>query len=132
MKEIMPDSIKLLQNLLDYCSVKNKVLAKNIANIGTENYNRQDVAFKDVLNENMGTFLKTSESQHLSAMQTETSNNSRYETVNDKSEEMDSGINNVNIEREMSELAENALRFKFASRKVGDYYKSIQSVIKGA
>lgn len=127
----MPESIKLLQNLLDYCSVKNKVIAKNIANIGTENYSRQDVEFKDVLNENMGTFLKTSESQHISALQTDPTNNSKYEIVNDESEEMDSGINNVNIEREMSELAENALRFKFASKKVGDYYRSIQSVIKG-
>ena len=50
---------------------------------------------------------------------------------NDESEEMVSGSNNVNIEREMSELAENTLRFKFASKKVGEYYRSMQNVIKG-
>jgi hypothetical protein len=44
---------------------------------------------------------------------------------------MESGINNVNIEKEMSELAENTLRYKFASRKVGDYYRTLQKVIKG-
>jgi flagellar basal-body rod protein FlgB len=132
MKEIMPDSVKLLQNLLDYCSVKNKVIAKNIANIGTENYNRQDVEFKDVFNQNMGAYLKTTEAQHMTTLQTSGQENSQYEVIDDKNADMDSGVNNVNIEREMSELAENALRFKFATKKVGDYYKTIQGVIKGA
>jgi flagellar basal-body rod protein FlgB len=55
----MPETVKILQNLLDYCSVKNKVIAKNIANIGTENYKREDVAFKDVLADNVNSLLET-------------------------------------------------------------------------
>ena len=127
----MPESIKLLQNLLDYCSVKNNVIAKNISNIGTENYKREDVVFKDMLDENVSSILKTDNEKHFSSLQINNSNGSKYETVYDNSTEMDSGVNNVNIEREMSELAENTLRFKFASKKVGEYYKNIQSVIKG-
>ena len=127
----MPESIKLLQNLLDYCSVKNNVIAKNISNIGTGNYKREDVVFKDMLDENVSSFLKTDNEKHLGSLQMNNSNDSRFETVYDNSTEMDSGVNNVNIEREMSELAENTLRFKFASKKVGEYYKNIQSVIKG-
>jgi flagellar basal-body rod protein FlgB len=42
---------------------------------------------------------------------------------------MESGINNVNIEKEMSDLAENTLRFKFATKKVAEYYKTIQNVL---
>jgi flagellar basal-body rod protein FlgB len=131
MKVFMPDSIKLLQNLLDYCSVKNKVIAKNLANIGTEKYNREDVEFKDMLNENIGEVLKTDDPRHISMLRTDNSFDSKYEVTEDKSTDNDSGVNNVNIEREMSEMAENALRFRFASKKVSDYYKSIQSVIKG-
>ena len=127
----MPDSIKLLQNLLDYCSVKNKVIAKNIANIGTENYNREDVTFKNMLNENIGEVLRTNDPKHIGTLRTENSLDSNYDIIEDKSEDMESGINNVNIEKEMSELAENALRFRFASKKVGDYYKLMQTVIKG-
>ncbi len=126
----MPETIKLLQNLLDYCSVKNKVIAKNIANIGTEKYNREDVEFKDILNENMGEILRTDNPKHIDMLRTDDSFGSNYKITEDKSTDMDSGINNVNIEQEMSELAENALRFKFAALKIGDYYKSIQSVIK--
>jgi flagellar basal-body rod protein FlgB len=127
----MPSSVKLLQNLLDYCSVKNNVIAKNISNIGTENYKREDVVFKDLLDENVNSFLKTSNEKHLSTLRMNNSDDSKYEHSFDDSDAMDSGVNNVNIEREMTELAENTLRYKFASRKIGDYYRNIQSVIKG-
>lgn len=127
----MPESIKLLQNLIDYCSVKNKVIAKNLANIGTENYNREDVEFKDVLNQNIGDLLKTDDPRHINSLRTDNSFDSKYKIIEDKSKDMESGVNNVNLETEMSELAENTLRFKFASQKVGEYYKLIQGVIKG-
>ncbi|MFA7229061.1 MAG: flagellar basal body rod protein FlgB [Melioribacteraceae bacterium] len=127
----MPTSVKLLQNLLDYCAVKNNVIAKNISNIGTENYRREDVVFKDVLNENVNSILKTSNGKHLSIVAGNNSADSKFEHILDENTEMESGINNVNIDQEMTELAENTLRFKFASRKVGDYYRNIQNVIKG-
>jgi len=127
----MPSSVKLLTNLLDYCAEKNKVIAKNIANIGTENYRRQDVVFKDILNESTGSLLKKTNPKHLDSFQINPEGNSKFEYIEDNSQEMESGINNVNIEKEMSELAENTLRYKFASRKVGDYYRTLQKVIKG-
>ncbi len=127
----MPSSVKLLTNLLDYCSEKNKVIAKNIANIGTENYRRQDVVFKDILNESADSLLKKTNPKHLDSLQINPKGNSKFEYIEDNSQEMESGINNVNIEKEMSELAENTLRYKFASRKVGDYYRTLQKVIKG-
>jgi flagellar basal-body rod protein FlgB len=127
----MTSSVKLLQNLLDYYSEKNRVIAKNISNIGTENYKRQDVLFKEALNERTNSILKATNQKHLGGVQGSPESNSTFEHVNDQSEDMASGENNVNIEREMSELAENALRYKFASRKVGDYYRNLQNVIKG-
>jgi len=126
----MAEPIKILQNLLDHCVVKNKVIANNISNIGTENYKREDVVFRDVLTENVNSLLKTSDQRHISGLSPNSSMDSKYELVEDDSQEMDSGINNVNIEKEMSELAENSLRFKFASNRVSDYFKTIQNVIK--
>lgn len=127
----MPTSVKLLTNLLDYCTEKNRVIANNIANIGTENYRRQDVVFKEILNESSTSLMKKTESKHMEGIKDSQLTNQKYEYIEDQSTEMDSGANNVNIEKEMSELAENTLRFKFASRKVGDYYKLMQRVIKG-
>ncbi len=127
----MASSVKLLQNLLDYCSEKNRVIAKNISNIGTENYKRQDVLFKKALNESTNSILKATNQKHLGGVQGSPESSSTFEYVDDKSEDMASGENNVNIEREMSELAENTLRYKFAARKIGSHYRNIQNVIKG-
>jgi len=127
----MASTVKLLSNLLDYCTEKNRVIAKNISNLATEGYKRQDVIFKDVLNESSNTLMKSSNSKHILSMQNPTTGTKKFEYVNDESSDMVSGINNVNIEREMSELAENTLRFRFASKKVGDSYRTLQNVIKG-
>ncbi|MGK9367405.1 flagellar basal body rod protein FlgB [Melioribacter sp. Ez-97] len=127
----MGNSIKLLENLLDYCVVKNKVIANNIANIHTENYKREDVEFKNLLEENSNSLLRTTESKHLRMINDPLERQNRFRVVIDDSSESLSGINNVNIEQEMAELAENTLRFKFASKKVGEYYKMIQKVING-
>ena len=128
----MPETVKILQNLLDYCTVKNKVIAKNIANIGTENYKREDVTFKDILNDNVNSLLKTSNDKHIAGLHVESSNHPQFEFTENQSDEMDSGINNVNIEKEMTDLAENTLRYQFATKKVSEYYKVIQNVLSEA
>jgi flagellar basal-body rod protein FlgB len=120
-------SIKLLENLIDFCSLKNKVISKNIANVGTQNYKREDVQFKSFMVE-LNSAVKLTNEKHIEAAQQD---NPFYELSRDKEKEMLSGINNVDIDKEMSQLAENTLLFKFASRKIGDYYRGLQNVIKG-
>jgi flagellar basal-body rod protein FlgB len=119
--------IKSLEKFIDYCSTKNKVISKNIANIGTENYKRQDVDFKSILDNNMGQ-MRTTNSKHLKLPE---NNKPEFEISKDNSLENVSGVNNVDIDREMSELAANSIQFRFASRKIGDYYRGLQNVIKG-
>jgi len=118
--------IKILENLLDYTSLRNKIISKNIANLGTDGYKREDVDFKGMFAENL-TALKTTEPRHIAA------DNIESESIvnTDNSQDMVSGINNVNIDEEMAELAKNSIQFKFASQRTGNYFKLIQSVIKG-
>lgn len=120
-------NIKLLENFISYCSLKNKVISKNIANIGTEDYNRQDVVFKTLLTENLNAAVKTTDSKHFGSP--ELSKN--VEIVVDKTKTEFTGINNVDVDQEMAELAENQIRFKFASRKLNSYFRTLQGVIKG-
>ncbi len=127
----MSSTIKLLENLLNYCTIKNKVIANNIANVNTENYKREDVSFKNLLKENSESILKTTNIKHLPSINTVQGDNPEFQIIYDESSENISGINNVNIEKEMAELAENTLRFKFASKKFGDYYRTLQNVIRG-
>ncbi len=128
----MPIStIKLLEDYSSYCAEKNKILSENIANIGTENYQRKDVVFKNMLNDNMNSMLVTNDSTHIGSIQPNNNDEKSYQIITDKSKDDVSGINNVDIDKEMSELAENTLNFQFAAKKISDYYKNLQNVIKG-
>ncbi len=122
-------TIKLLENFANYCALKNKVIAQNIANVGTENYHTQDVEFKNVLNDNMTALLKTDDTRQFGANPSDEIPS--YNVVTDKNNEDVSGVNNVDIDKQMSELAVNNLNFQFTSKKIGDYFRNIQMVIKG-
>lgn len=123
------ENIKMLENYLAFCAAKNKVINKNIANVGTKDYKREDVAFKDLLQENINSSLKTTNDKHLGANNTEDVPGG-FEVVNDKNSDMASGVNNVDIDNEMADLAENSIKYKFAAKKIGTFYRDIQEAIK--
>lgn len=123
-------NIQLLEKFIDYCSVKNKTISRNIANIGTSNYSRQDVSFDEILSENVNNRLITDNPKHI-PLSTMDNTGMDISVVKDGKTEGTSEVNNVNLEKEMSELAKNSLNFKFASKKLGSYYRDIQSAIKG-
>jgi flagellar basal body rod protein FlgB len=41
------------------------------------------------------------------------------------------GVNNVDLDNEMAELAKNQIRFKFSSRLIADAFRGIQRSIRG-
>jgi flagellar basal-body rod protein FlgB len=100
--------------------------------MGTENYRREDVVFNNIFSESMSSALKATESKHINASAVDGQGMQNFEVVSDDSNENISGVNNVDIDKEMGELAENTLKFKFVSKKMGDYYKELQEVIRGS
>jgi flagellar basal-body rod protein FlgB len=131
-KEMPVSVIKQLETFANFCVEKNKVISKNIANTGTENYRREDVVFKNILSESMSSALKGTESKHFGVSAGDDQSAQNFEVVLDNSNGNNFGANNVDIDKEMAELADNTLKFKFVSKKLGDYYRSIQEVIKGS
>jgi flagellar basal-body rod protein FlgB len=128
----MPEpTIQVLQKLVSYSALRQKTISKNIANISTENYQREEVRFNDLLSEQMNSNLKATESRHFDKTNNSESS-SVYTVVKDNSPELSSGVNNVNIEKEMADLAENSLMYKFAAKRLSSYFKTLQSVIKGS
>ena len=125
---MQPTEIKSLEKFINYCAAKNSVISKNIANIGTENYKREDVEFSKILNENVDNMMKTTNPKHMLFQQ---SVSPQFEITEDNSTDNVSGVNNVDIDKEMAELAANSIQFRFASRKIGDYFRTLQNVIKG-
>jgi flagellar basal-body rod protein FlgB len=127
----MSDVPKLLEKVLDYSALKQKLISKNIANLSTVNYKREDISFDEYLNKNVNGKLKVDNSKHFSTGEVKMPGQPDFNIEEDKSEEKISGMNNVDIDREMAEMAQNTLLFKFSARRLNFYYRNLQSVIKG-
>jgi len=125
------NTIKTLENVLALASMRQKVVSKNIANINTEYYRRQEVTFDEFLSEGMKSGLKITQDRHIGGNISPELNDMNVKVADDPNTDFNSGINNVNIDQEMSELAENQILFKFASRKIASSFKTLQGVIKG-
>ncbi len=129
--------IPLLEKALDVYSLRQRTIASNIANIGTIGYRRVDVKFEDELaKESSGELIKgvrTNErhipigSKGISEIEPEVVQEaSMYNT-----DPLASGVNNVDIDYEMVELAKNQIRYKLAARLIAESFRGIQKSIKG-
>ncbi|PJA96767.1 MAG: flagellar basal body rod protein FlgB [Ignavibacteriales bacterium CG_4_9_14_3_um_filter_34_10] len=130
MRKKLPN-VKKLESYLNFLTTRNKVISENIANVGTKNYQRKDIAFKELLETEVNGLIKTSNSRHLGAANNDTESNLKFEVIVDKSSDNVSGVNNVDIEKEMAGLAENTINFKMTTRKLNNYYRTLREVIKG-
>ena len=139
MKMFEDTKIPILSKALSAYTLRHKAISSNIANIATVGYHSQIVSFEDQLNGALS-------GQQITGMTTNpehiqvgvpTANETTptiVESSLDGSTEVDptaSGINDVDIDREMTELAKNQLRFKFASRLLGESFKGLQKSIRG-
>ena len=122
---------ELVQKLLNYTTLKQKVISKNIANANTKGYKREDVKFESFLTDSISSSsLKTTSNKHITANHIELPNQGQINIIKDGSPGNLEG-NNVDIDEEMAEMAKNTMMFKFAARKVHGYYSTLQKVIKG-
>ncbi len=126
----MSNNIRILEKVLDYSSLKQKVIGENIANATTVGYKRKDVDFVNVFDE-ANNKLKVDNQRHIKSGDKALTANSEIVVVEDKSNENVSGFNNVDIDKEMAELAENNIMFRFAARRMNQYFRDLQAVIKG-
>ncbi len=129
--------IPLLKKALDAYSLRQRAIASNIANITTVGYKRIDVKFEEELRKSLGgefiRGVKTNE-KHFS-IGAKDFDEVQPETVVEPSaynpDPLSSGVNNVDIDYEMVELAKNQIRYKLASRLIAESFRGIQKSIKG-
>jgi flagellar basal-body rod protein FlgB len=136
--DIFDGKINLLSKALNAYSLRHKVISANIANIGTPGYKAKTVEFENLLNEKMSNVPYTGQSNNprhidLSLGSAEVASPSIVEVSPDSfnSEEKKSGINDVDIDSEMAEMAKNQIRFKYVSKLLGESFRGIQKSIRG-
>jgi flagellar basal-body rod protein FlgB len=129
--------IPLLEKALDAYSLRQRVLASNIANITTIGYKRMDVNFEEELRKSLsGEFIKgvRTNEKHFQ-IGAKGIGEVNAEIVQEKpafnSDPLASGVNNVDIDYEMAELAKNQIRYKLAVKLIGESFRGIQKAIKG-
>ncbi|HWQ89596.1 MAG TPA: flagellar basal body rod protein FlgB [Desulfitobacteriaceae bacterium] len=123
--------LSVLEKGLDASSLRQKVLADNVANVDTPEFKRSDVDFQAVLgaeleNEAEKLPLQTTAPQHLSGI----NNGGEQGVKTDNATSIRNDGNNVDIDREMANVAENGIYYNAATRTISSQLNLLRMVIQ--
>lgn len=122
--------VPVLNAVLDVTQVRQRVIANNIANVSTKGFHAKDVRFQDYLSSfvNPGPVqAQTTDGSHMAIPDGQ----DRPEVYEVQSEVNDSGLNNVDIDKEMAGLAENHLFFNVGSTLIQRQFAGLKKSITG-
>ena len=108
--------------------MKNEAIANNIANVNTPNYKRETVEFEDLLKSAMGNALMPmtrTDEKHMPIAQ-----NLEPKVIKERGTSFRKDGNNVNIDVEMAELAENQIKYEAITRQLNNTLKRLRISIK--
>jgi len=126
--------LPLMNSALDAYSERQKVHAKNIANVNSPHYRPQQVKFEEFFHEQkIALGGSESQSRHipLGASSGEFATPERENAPIPSPEVYFSGETHVNVDKEMSEMAQNQIKFRFASQMISKYFRGLTQVISG-
>lgn len=117
---------------LDAATLRNRVIANNIANTNTPGYQRVEVRFEEELRHALErTRLKGSrtDGRHLAIGRKDISrvDAQAYRPIDHT---LPSGVNNVDIDNEMAKLAENQILYNFSIKALQGTYRKMNAAIQ--
>jgi flagellar basal-body rod protein FlgB len=114
-----------LEKSLDAAWLRNEVISGNVANADTPGYKRKEVQFEQFLNSEM-------KNSQIEKGQTRLSGGGGVKVVEDHSSysyRLDG--NNVDMEREMAQMAMNTLRYNTLIQRMNGQFSKLRNVIRG-
>jgi flagellar basal-body rod protein FlgB len=124
------DHLAILKKAVDVYARRHQVTARNISNIETPGYRAQRVKFEDLLShEQMRLQGYRTHRSHL-PLGAQDVGSTREEIVAMDSD-YDNGVNNVDIDDQMTTLATNDLSYRMATRLLSMRYSVLRGAIKG-
>ncbi len=121
----------ILGKMLDKAALHQRVISSNVANVATPGYERLGVDFDKELQRAVRASqskLTRTDSRHIPAPGIH--KNIKPETVKIQDGYWN-GINNVNIDQEMTDLAKNQLDFDMAARLLNNRFTQLRMAIRG-
>ena len=128
-----PDtSLDLLKRSLDAYTLRQRIIAENVANTETPGYGARSVAFEELLqNARAGSAQiqpQKANGRHIGRPQ----ESLPLPEIRDSSPRaMDNGVNDVSVDMEMAALAETNLNHKMATRILAMRYQLLRTSIRG-
>lgn len=127
-------NLPLLSTALDAYALRQRTIAKNIANATTPGYRPEQVRFEEefLQSELMLRGTRT-DPQHIpiGPLPDGEVRPTREDAPVPRPEVYFAGESHVNVDKEMAELAKNQIRFRLVSRLTQRYFNSLQQAIKG-
>lgn len=122
--------LSTLKKAVDVYAKRHEVTAQNISNVETQGYRAQEFKFEEYL-EGAGRRLQgvRTHDGHLPLGRSDVAG-TEGETA-DADSFFDNGVNNVDIDKEMTALATNDLSYRLATRLLSMRYTVLRGAIKG-
>lgn len=123
-----------LETALQAANLRQEVLVGNIANVDTPYYKRSSVSFENLLKTEMNSITPSlvGRRTHEKHMEIGLSLQRARPTVTvDQSTSMNNNLNNVDIDSEMTQLAENQLRYNAYVEQVNYQIKMKRVAVEG-
>ncbi|MFD0671744.1 flagellar basal body rod protein FlgB [Cohnella sp. GCM10027633] len=132
-------SFQRLESAINAASMRQRVLANNIANVDTPHYKRSDVAFEEMLTQAIGNQDglqgtlpgRVTNAKHIPINGSSSAAVPKPLVVTEDSTSINNNRNNVDIDKEMSLMAENQLRYNLFVQQVNHEVKMMRTGIEG-
>ncbi|TXK70174.1 flagellar basal body rod protein FlgB [Paenibacillus sp. N3.4] len=127
-------SWNLMERSLDASTLRQKVVANNVANVDTPNFKRSDVVFEELLQGQMSSSTPSIEGyrtdpRHFLIGNSKMLPNSEIKT--DQSTAINTNLNNVDMDYEMSLMAKNQLKYNTMIQQMNSEFKKMRTVLGG-
>ena len=128
-----------IQKSLDTYSMRQKVISNNIANAMTPGYQAMKVSFEDEYRATLyppadtKSNLNTTHEKHIIPTSDHKTFKDVFPRVDYKESPMnDTGLNNVDIDKEMADMAENSLRYEMSTKLLTRRLNGVRNAIRGS
>ncbi|MGE5479317.1 MAG: flagellar basal body rod protein FlgB [Chloroflexota bacterium] len=129
------ERVPLMSKALGAYSLRQQVASRNIANADSPHFRPEAVKFEELFDEGevvLSGAQSEGESIPIGRINDEAVSAEKTDAAVPEPEIYFSGETHVNIDKEMSALAQNQIKYRFASQMMGKYFKGLSSSITGS
>ncbi|MFD0698391.1 flagellar basal body rod protein FlgB [Paenibacillus sp. GCM10027628] len=127
-------SWNLMERTLDASSLRQKVIANNVANVDTPYFKRSDVMFEELLQGQMSSSTPSIEGYRTDRRHFyigKSPNVTPPEIKTDETTAINNNMNNVDMDYEMSLMAKNQLKYNTLIQQMNSEFKKMHTVLGG-